>query len=166
MSDEGAEDRKRRLEPGHGTASLLDRLEVVGQPEQAQRLERAAFDAKRVQDLLEVGRRAQRKARMVGEEARAFARRLLRGDHLRVVGERVQLGQPVASRRCDRQPGDCLDDTIEFESPEGARVHAKVQVGRFERKQLRSVADRGIGDRGLGFGSGLMDLVEPRSQTH
>ena len=57
----GSETARRPIRDG--AARLLDRFEVVGQAEQAQRLERAALDASASRIVLEVGRRAQRKAR-------------------------------------------------------------------------------------------------------
>ncbi len=71
-----------------GTATLLDRFQVVGQRQQAQRFERAAVDRQRARMVVEVGRGAQREARVNGQEADALARGPLSRDHGRRRGQR------------------------------------------------------------------------------
>src|SRR5262245_32791602 len=60
--DEHAQNRKRGAHFGDGLTRQLDRLDVVGEAEQAKRLERATFDTERIDRSEE---------RRVGKECRS-----------------------------------------------------------------------------------------------
>ena len=146
--DERTQDGKRRLEPGDGAARLLDRLEIVGEAEQPQRLERAAFDAERVEDLVEVRRRAQRESRD-GRRGTACPRSLpLCAPHRRDVGHRMQLAsrsRPVGVTAGRRR----RDDAIEFEGPQAPAC----------MDETRSAGSDGINAASLQIGLGLRASV-------
>jgi hypothetical protein len=102
--DQTGQDRERSSQLAHGRARLLDRFEVVRQPEQPQRFERPSLDVEPVENVVEIGGRAQRESRMVGEKSRAFARRPLGGGDARRIRHRVQLGEPGLARRRYARP--------------------------------------------------------------
>ena len=102
---------------------MFDRLEVIGERDEARRLERPPLDPEGVDDGVEIGGCAQRKAGMIREEAHALARRLLRRGHPPEVGERLQVRQLFAARGRDGEVRDRLDDAVELERSKGVRVH-------------------------------------------
>ena len=118
-----AQDGKRRLELRDRRARVLDRLEVIGERDEAQRLERAPLDLDRFENLREIRRRTQRKARVIREKPRPFARRLLRRDDAWRVGHRMQLRQAIHPGWRDRQAEHHLNDPIKLECAKCCGVH-------------------------------------------
>ena len=115
LLDERAQDRQRVGEPADDAAGLLDRLEVVGQAEQAQRLERAPLDVERIEDRVQVRRRAQRESRDGRPESGCLRSSPAAPRMSSASVERLQLAQAVPAGRRDRHVGDDLDDAVEFE---------------------------------------------------
>ena len=106
-------DRLAELHPS------IDAAEIT----EAQRFERAAVNGKRLKNSVQVRRRTEREARVVGEKPGAFGRGLLRGGDLGGIGRGVQLRQSITPRRRHRQAADNGNNAIEFEGPQRARIH-------------------------------------------
>ena len=121
--DERREQRERRCGAANSGTCLLDRLQIVGEAKETERLERATFDGESTGDRLEVRRRAKRKAGVIREETAALRRLALGALHGGSVEHRRELSQTRLAGRRDGEAGHDGDDAIEFEGPEGACVH-------------------------------------------
>ena len=119
---------KLPLDAPDGRARERDRIEKLGEGEQPQRLERAAFDGQRRQHGLEVVGRVQRERGVRVEILDAFGRR---GEQLRDtmrIGLRLELGETRRAERRQRKAAHDLDNPIPFEGPKGACCMRSVPV--------------------------------------
>ena len=131
--DDAREQRERCPRAADAGGARLDRREKCRERNQRQRLERTAFDGQRRQDLVEVGWRAQRDLALRGEKTHRFGGRRQRRADVVCVELRPQTRETVRPGRRLREPGDGLDDTVEFEGLEGAWVHVAGREAACER---------------------------------
>jgi hypothetical protein len=121
------DDRAEPGEPCPVTADAghrrFDGREERGESEQVQRLERASVDSQRRQDGVDLRGRAERDVTGTRQEARRFRGGLERGRNRARIIERMQPRERLRPGRRLREAADSVDDAIEFEGLEGARVH-------------------------------------------
>ena len=86
---DGTEQWEARAELCDDRAGMFDRLEVLGQSQQAKRLQRAPVHFERVHYRRQVGGGAKREAGMIRQKPDGFARRPEGSGHLGRVGRRV-----------------------------------------------------------------------------
>ena len=130
--DQLPQDREHRRRIPHRRARVLDRFEKVGEAEQASRLERAPLDVQRLDDCLEVRRRAEREAGMIAEEAGPFGCRALGGEDGGHVRHRTEVRQAFGAGRRHRQIDDRRHDLIKLERAQGTWVHVVQQVQKVQ----------------------------------
>ncbi|OLD17633.1 MAG: hypothetical protein AUJ01_08710 [Acidobacteria bacterium 13_1_40CM_3_65_5] len=117
------EQRKRRRHAADRRARFLDRVEKRRQREQPRRFERAPFDGQRRENLRQLARRAQRELAVGGDESRRLRRRREELRDFMRIGGRRQPREALGAHGRQREARDGLHDPIEFESPQGARLH-------------------------------------------
>jgi len=118
-----AEDRKRGSDFSDHLARLLNRLEIIAKLQEPERFERSSVDGERVEDGVEIRRRAKWKPGVIVEEAGALGGGALQRDDARCLSEGMQLCQPGLAGRRDGEARDHFNYAIELESPQGARMH-------------------------------------------
>ena len=127
--DQRAQARELAARSADRRGGGVDRLEVVGEREQARGLERAALDLQQAEQILEVFRCPQREDRVVGQVAHRLGRRGQQlADRRRLGGRRQRVETRGAGRR-EREAPHRGDNPIEFEGPEAAWAHSVIQVG-------------------------------------
>jgi hypothetical protein len=113
--------RRRAPDP---VRALVHRLEERGEPRQAQRLERPPLDGEHRERVLEVGWRAQRKARILRKEPDRLGGRGEQGLDGTDLDRRLEHGQARLPEGRLGEASNDLGDTIELEGPQGAGMHA------------------------------------------
>ena len=120
---QGLQDGKGVLGPADGGAGGVDRLEELGQAQQAQRFEGPALDGEARENRRQVGRRRQREAAHQFVEPHALGGRGEQLGHLAGVGQRPQPGQALGAERRDGAPAQHIDDVSELERLKDGCVH-------------------------------------------
>ena len=115
---------------------MLDRLEIIGERQQADRFERPSIDRERIENGFQIRWRSQRKPLVICEEPGAFGRGLLCRHDTGRIGQRFQPQEPLMSGWRHREVGDGDDDAIELERPQCAGVHS---VQRFSGSAVQWV---------------------------
>ena len=123
MAGDGFEAGKRTGSAADGGPRLVDRIEKRGQREQPQRLERPPFDRQRVERLRQLGRRPQRERSVHRQETRRLGRMSEQIGDRRRLDRGLQSVETLAAHRRQGEGGNCLNNPVEFEGPEGAWLH-------------------------------------------
>ncbi len=123
--------------PTNGGARLVERRQEIGQPEQPDRLERAALDGERRQRGVDVRWRLERKHAAVGQVTDALGGRPEPLRDAARVRLRAERRQPVAAEGRRGKAADRLDDAVELQSVLRGSLHIeagnRVEEGRTSR---------------------------------
>ncbi len=124
----GGVDERRELGqvaagPADRGPGRVDRRQEAAELDERRRLEQASLDGEGGQDAVEARRRREREVAVLAQIGHALAGRCERRGDRPGVGQRTERAQPFSGQRRRGQAAHRLHDTVEFEGPQGARVH-------------------------------------------
>ena len=112
----------------HRGRRRLDGFEVVGKCQEPKRLQRPAVDGQQSEELREIVSGAKREDRVVSQVADGFRRGCERLAYACHVGLGLEARQASGARRRQGEAPHRSDNPVEFKGPQGAWVHAVIQM--------------------------------------
>ena len=141
-------------------ARIVDRIEERGQCEQPERLERPPLHGQSPENLRQLARRVDRHRATRRQEPHGLGGRGEQlGDFERIDGG-LQAREALRAHRRQPEVLDGLDDTIEFEGPQGAWLH-KMKCSDDDRAAMRRGTSYSIACRAEGKGKGQRANPQP-----
>jgi hypothetical protein len=115
--------RKRSRGAADGRTRFVHGIDERRERQETRRLERPSFDRERREDLRQIARGAKGKGAVGGEIARRFAGGREQPRDVLRIGGWTEPPQALDAHWRQREGCDGIDNPIEFEGPQGARMH-------------------------------------------